>query len=71
MMMKLTLMEKHMSGCSAMELFRDEHGEVTLTVYGMEGGSQFDFELDESDLEILSIMIERARRKTQEGSGNE
>lgn len=68
-MLKLTLMSKHSHGCCAMELFRDEHNWVTMTAWDMEGGPQFDFELDESDLEILAIMAERARATHPTDSG--
>lgn len=62
-MLKLTLLDEHHAGAHALELFRNEHGELTLTVYQLPGGAQFDFELDESDLEILSIMVERAKKR--------
>jgi len=66
-MLKLTLMDKHSSGCHSLELWRTEHDDIAITVFERNGGPQFDFELDDSDLEILSIMIERARRSKQEG----
>lgn len=70
-MLKLTLMSKHSHGCCAMELRRNEHNEVTMTVWDLAGEAQFDFDIDESDLEILSMMIDRAREKKQEGKGDE
>lgn len=70
-MLKLTLMSKHTSGCCAMELFRDEHGGVTMTVWDMAGGPQFDFDLDESDLEILAIIAQRARTTHPTDSGGD
>lgn len=69
-MLKLTLMSKHSSGCCAMELFRQENDEITMTVWDMAGGPQFDFDLDDSDLEILSMIVDRARAK-KEDSGDE
>lgn len=72
-MLKLTLMSKHNHGCCAMELFRDEHGGLTMTVWDMAGGPQFDFELDESDAEILSVMARRAMatHPTDPGQGGD
>lgn len=70
-MLKLTLMSKHNHGCCALELFRDEHDELSMSVFDMAGGPQFDFDIDESDLEILTMMIERATAKRQEGDGDE
>lgn len=60
-MMRLTLMDKHSSGCHVLDIWRTEHDDISLCVFDKSGGPQFDFELDDSDLEILSIMIERAR----------
>ena len=61
-MVKLTLMDKHSSGCHVLALWRTEHNDVSLCVFDKSGGPQFDFELDDSDLEILSVMIERAQQ---------
>lgn len=60
--MRLTLMEKHNRGCCVLDIWRTEHDEISLCVFDKSGGPQFDFDLDDSDLEILSVMIERARR---------
>ena len=62
-MLKLTLMDKHTSGTHALELCRHDDGDLGLTVWDMGGGAQFDFDLDDSDLEILSMIIERARKR--------
>lgn len=62
-MMRLTLMDKHSNGCHVLDVWRTEHDDIALCVFDKSGGPQFDFELDDSDLEILSIMIERARAK--------
>ena len=71
-MLKLTLMDKHSGGCHCLDIFRNEHNEICMSVFEKSGGPQFDFDLDESDLEILSVMIDRARQvKAQEGSGDE
>ena len=70
-MLKLTLMSKHNQGCCALELFRNEHNELSITVWDMAGGPQFDFDIDESDFEILTMMIERAKAKRQGGDGDE
>ena len=70
MIMRLTLMDKHSKGCHVLEIWRTEHGDVALTVFDKAGGPQFDFELDDSDLEILSIMIERAKVvRSEQGDG--
>lgn len=65
-MIRLTLMDKHSGGCHVLDVWRTEHGDISLCVFEKAGGAQFDFELDDSDLEILSIMIERAKQKRDE-----
>ena len=70
-MLKLKLMSKHNHGCCAMELFRDEDNGITMTVWDMAGGPQFDFELDESDFEILAMMIEQAKATHTTDSGGD
>lgn len=66
-MIRLTLMDNHSSGCHSLDLWVTEHGEIALCVYEKAGGAQFDFDLDDSDLEILSIMIDRAKREKAGG----
>jgi hypothetical protein len=68
-MIRLTLMNKNSRGCHVLDLWRTEHGDVSLSVFEKSGGPQFDFELDDSDLEILSIMIEKAKRLRAELAG--
>lgn len=67
-MMRLTLMDKHSNGCHVLDVWRTEHDDISLCVFDKSGGPQFDFELDDSDLEILSIMIERAKRLRQQAN---
>ncbi len=64
-MIRLTLMDKHSNGCHVLDVWRTEHGDISLCVFEKSGGQQFDFELDDSDLEILSIMIEKAKINSQ------
>jgi len=67
-MLNIKLVDEHVGGVHILELWRTEHNDVGIVVADTQGSSQFDFTLDDSDLEILSIMIERAReaRKLEE-----
>lgn len=59
-MLGLALRSDHSSGSFRLEVWRDEHGELSLCVYDAQGGPQFDFELSEGEAKDFIFLIERA-----------